>query len=155
MRKIKCYLLCLVVTFVLIILYFFANAEAKVVLNFSDTYYVIAMNHIVLIMFYLFGLFSIIYFLIDFFDVDVSKKSIYFHFYGTILSALSFFYFVHLSNELPAQEKGFDYLQNTTDYNMWIFIVILIALSLQLFFFINIFVILIKKMRLLRASKLQ
>lgn len=151
--KIKPYFFCVVVTIVFIILYFFINTEVKFVLNIHDTYYVAAINHIVLLLFYLFGILSIIYFLFDFIKINLSKVNIWIHILGSILSIASFFYINYLSNELPSQEKGIEYWQNIPDYNLYFFVVILILIALQFFFIINILVSLIKKIKSFRASR--
>lgn len=153
MKKFKAYYFCVVVTIVFIVLYFFINTEAKFVLNIHDTYYVAAINHIVLLLFYLFGILSIIYFLFDFIKINLSKVSIWIHILGSILSIASFFYINYLSNELPSHEKGIEYWQNIPDYNLYFFVVILILIALQFFFIINIFVSLIKKMKSFRALR--
>lgn len=151
--KFKAYLFCVVVTIVFIVLYFFINTEAKFVLNIYDTYYVAAINHIVLLLFYLFGILSIIYFLFDFIKINLSKVNIWIHILGSILSIASFFYINYLSNELPSQEKGIEYWQNIPDYNLYFFAVILTLITLQFFFIINIIISLIKKMKSFRASR--
>ncbi|WP_298308868.1 hypothetical protein [Flavobacterium sp.] len=153
MMKIKPYLFCVVVTIVFIVLYFFINTEAKFVLNIHDTYYVAAINHIVLLLFYLFGILSIIYFLFDFIKINLSKVNIWIHILGSILSIASFFYINYLSNELPSQEKGIEYWQNIPDYNLYFFAVILTLITLQFFFIINIIVSIIKKVKSFRASR--
>lgn len=152
--KFKPYLLCVAITIFFIVLFFFINTDTKFVLNIYDTYYVAAINHIVLLLFYFFGIISIIYFLFDFIKVDLPKVNIWIHILGSILSIASFFYINYLSNELPSQEKGFEYWQNITDYNLYFFVVILILIALQLFFIINILVSLIKKIKSFRASRL-
>ena len=149
--KIKPYFFCVAITIFFIVLFFFINTDAKFVLNIHDTYYVAAINHIVLLLFYFFGIISIIYFLFDFIKVDLSKVNSWIHILGSILSIASFFYIDHLSNELPSQERGFEYWQNIPDYNLYFFVVILILIALQFFFIINIFVSLIKKMKSLRT----
>jgi|GEM_PF-2950586 len=153
MKKFKAYYFCVAITIVFIVLFFLINTDAKFVLNIHDTYYVAAVNHIVLLLFYLFGIISIIYFLLDFIKVDLSKVNIWIHVLGSMLSIASFFYINYLSNELPSQVKEFEYWQNIPDYNLYFFVVILILIALQFFFIINIFVSLIKKMKSFRASK--
>ena len=130
--KIKPSFFCATITIFFIVLFFFINTEAKFVLNIHDTYYVVAINHIVLLLFYLFGIISIIYFLLDFIKVDLSKVNIWIHILGSILSIVSFFYINYLSNEIPSQEKGFEYWQNIPDYNIYFFVVILISRLLKI-----------------------
>jgi heme/copper-type cytochrome/quinol oxidase subunit 1 len=151
MKNIKPYFFCVFATIVLIALYFIGNPEATFALNIHDTYYVVAIKHIVLFLFYLFGSVSIIYFLFDFLNIKLSKINIWIHVLASMISLFFLFYLNYLSNELPAQEKGFEDLINTPDYNLYIFVLILIIISLQFFFLINIFVALIKKMRLLKS----
>jgi heme/copper-type cytochrome/quinol oxidase subunit 1 len=152
MKNIKPYFFCVFATIVLIALYFIVNPEATFVFNIHDTYYVIAIKHIVLFLFYLFGIISIIYIVFDFLKINLSKINIWIHVIGSFISLLFLFYLNYLSNELPAKENGFEDFINTPDYNLYFFVLILIIISLQFFFLINIFVAIIKKLRLYYIS---
>lgn len=96
---------------------------------------------------YLFGSASLLYLFLDSFKINLSRMVIWFHVLGTIIMMLLFFFIGYLSNELPAQEKGIDYLLDTPNYSIYYLIITLILICLQILFIINIFVSVIKKMK--------
>jgi len=123
------------------------------VLNLHDTYFVILISHLFLFFIFLFGVTSLIYILLDFFKVNILIWSVWFHVLGLIVATSILLYLNDLSNQFDAKQKTFEDFISPTDFNKYMFISILVFLSLQLLFIINIFVAIIKKMRLLRASQ--
>ena len=141
------YLLLFATSILFLLLKIFLNTNSKTTLNISDTYFVISRKDVYLIVFILLGITSLVYMLLDFFRINISKRSILFHIFGLLTTIILFFYLNDLSDQFDLKKKEFEDLINPTDFNKYIFIVILITISLQFFFLINIFVSIIKKLR--------
>ena len=152
MLKKKPYLLLFATTIILLICYFFTAAESKSVLNLHDVYFVILKRDMLIFFISLFGICSFIYFIFDMLKVQLSKKSIWIHIAGIILSISFLFLLDYLSDRFEESHKSFEDLINPPDFNLYIGISILISISLQLFFLINIFVAVIKCIRVFVAK---
>ncbi|WP_282787967.1 hypothetical protein, partial [Flavobacterium croceum] len=122
----KPYLLLIVGFALLTIFCFLANSEPTIVCNIYDSYYVLNVKYSMLFYAYLFGSASLLYLFLDSFKINLSRMVIWFHVLGTIIMMLFFFCIGYLSNELPAQEKGIDYLLDTPNYSIYYLIITLI-----------------------------
>lgn len=148
------YLLLIVASILFLMFYFFLNSDAKTILNIHDTYFVILRKELFLIIFILLGFTSLIYVLLDFFKVNLLKKNIWFHILSLLIMVTFFFYTNKLSDEYDSKKKVYGVLIDPPDFNKYMFVIILVTVSLQFFFIINIFVPLIKKIfRLFKSTK--
>lgn len=152
MIKKKPYLVLFAATIVLLICYFFTDINSRSVLNYHDTYFVVLKMHILLFFIFLFGICSFLYFIFDVLKVQLSKKSIWIHIAGIILSTSFFFLLDYLSDRFDESHKSFQDFIDPPDFNLYIGISILISISLQLFFLINIFASTIKYIRVFVAK---
>lgn len=143
----KPYLLLFAATVVLLMCYFFTSLESKSVLNYNDTYFVVLKRHILLFFIFLFGICSLIYFILDILKLQLFKKGIWIHIAGIILSTGFFFLLGYLYDRFEEKQKSFEELVDPPNFNLYIGMSILISISLQFFFLINIFVSITKKFR--------
>lgn len=147
MIKRKPYLLLFVVIVTLMIGYFLTDAKATTILNCHDIYFVTLKRTIFLFFILLFGICSLIYLILDMLKVQLWKKSIWIHIIGIILSTGLFFLIDYLSEIYEYRQKTVEDLISPPNYQLYFGVSILISISLQLFFLINIFASIIKKLR--------
>ena len=145
MIKKKPYLILVFITTLFIALYFFTSLDLNFFINIHDTYYVVTRELVFLFFIILFGLTSLVYFILDFLKINFSLKSIWFHITGLISITAIIFYLNYLSSEFDKKEKTFEDYLNAIDYNKYIFMLVLILFSFQFFFIINIIPQLIRK----------
>jgi heme/copper-type cytochrome/quinol oxidase subunit 1 len=148
MKIFKLYYLFFLASFILLMLCFFYGEETFDV-NVHDTYFVIAHG-------YMYGLFSILlfFFFTIYITLDKAKVVLFklltkIHIFGTLVSILVMFFPYSIAFLFAKFPLSIDFQL----VNIFLTIGFLLFLFLQLLFIINIFVSLIKKMRLLRASQ--
>ncbi|WP_395044698.1 hypothetical protein [Flavobacterium sp.] len=122
-------------------------------INIYDTYYVIREEDFYTMVSFFILILGLLYFLLEKIDIILSAIVSKLHILGTILLTLLFFKNQYFLNPISLSKKYYEisrfdslHIYETVSY-------ILGILILQLLFIINIFVSLIKKMRLLRASQ--
>lgn len=145
MIKKKPYLILVFVAILFIALYFFTNFDLNFTINIHDTYFVMSRELVFLFFIVLFGFTSILYFVLDFLKINFSLKSIWFHSIVLLSITTIIFYLSYLSNEFNKKEKVFEGYLNSIDYNKYIFMLVLMLFSFQLYFIINIISQLIRK----------
>ena len=144
MKKLKPYFL---LALPLIIFSFLSILQFKenIVLNFSDTYFVIAYSHLFYLFTLFFGVLFFIYFVLYFLKIDIFNTSIWYLILGILVITLIIFYLNYLSNEYDSKPKKIEDLINPVEFNKYIIISVLLFLIFQFFLLITFFSILFKK----------
>ncbi len=119
-------------------------------INIYDTYYVIREVDFYLINSFFIFFLGLIYFILDKIKIILFTVLKKIHIFGSLFLFSLIIYFNYY-NLLEYQSNEF--LFDKPDYNKYMIISIFTLITLQLLFIINIFVSLIKKMKLLRTSK--
>lgn len=153
MKKLKLFYLLFISSFILIVINLLINGQMTFDINIYDTYYVIREEDFYTMVSFFILILGLLYFLLEKIDIILSAIVSKLHILGTILLTLLFFKNQYFLNPISLSKKYYEisrfdslHIYETVSY-------ILGILILQLLFIINIFVSLIKKMRLLRASQ--
>jgi heme/copper-type cytochrome/quinol oxidase subunit 1 len=149
MKKIKHYYYLLLVSVFFAIISFGTNSKSTIDINIHDTYFVIEHTHLYRLFAFILFLFFTIYFSFEKGKIKLISILSKLHIYGNFVSITGIFFPYSLIYK-PSNFQLFDDLQYS---NLCMSISGLLFLFLQFFFIINIFVSLIKKMRLLHASQ--
>lgn len=152
MIKLKPYFLFLLASILFIALRFFA-VENSLTANFYDTYYVTSYNDSCNLFVILYGLSFLTYFVFDLLKIQFSKKVLLFYFFILSILTIILFYLNFLSNKFELKYRALEDIINPPNFNKYMIFSILLIISSQIFFIINIFVIITKKLRLPRACK--
>lgn len=151
--KIRPYLLLLLASILFLILSCMGDKNETLNINLHDTYYVITFQHAYNFLCLIFFITGLIYLLFDCFKFTLSLILSRVHIYSTLFLLfvlLNYFWKIKLQN---APDRYYTFTNYPEDNSFAILIVLFIIILIQLLFIINIFVSLIKKMRLLRASQ--
>ena len=152
MLKQKSYFLFFIASIFYLTVSFFVDSN-KVVVNFYDVYYVIAFKHLLILFSVLLALPFIFFFVLDSLKIYFSRTVTIYQFVLLLIVSNLLILINHFSNKFELAPKSFENIINIPNYNSYLLITILILILLQIFFIINIFVILVNKIRLQNASK--
>jgi heme/copper-type cytochrome/quinol oxidase subunit 1 len=148
MKKFKAYYLLLITSLILLLLGLLID-EGTLDINVHDTYYIIAHSHLYTMLFvFLFFIFTIC-FSLDKTKINIGSPFFKVYIFGTLISLIGLL----IPYSIFYSDSKFPLFDISQYVNLSRTISILVFLMLQILFIINIFVILIKKMRLLRASQ--
>lgn len=150
MKKFKAYYLLFLTSVIFFVISFLVYYKMTFDINIYDTYYVISEVDFYIMNSFFTMMIGLLYFIFEKFKIILFSVLSKVHIFGTIFLFFLIIYFNYY-NLLEYQSSEF--LFDKPDYNKYIIISILVLISLQLLFIINIFVSLIKKMKSFRASK--
>lgn len=150
MKKFKAYYLLFLTSVIFFVISFLVYYKMTFDINIYDTYYVISEVDFYIMNSFFTMMIGLLYFIFEKFKIILFSVLSKVHIFGTIFLFFLIIYFNYY-NLLEYQSSEF--LFDKPDYNKYIIISILVLISLQLLFIINIFVSLIKKMKTFRSSK--
>ncbi|GAA4044429.1 hypothetical protein GCM10022388_07090 [Flavobacterium chungnamense] len=150
MKKFKAYYLLFLTSVIFFVISFLVHYKMTFDINIYDTYYVISEVDFYIMNSFFTMMIGLLYFIFEKFKIILFSVLSKVHIFGTIFLFFLIIYFNYY-NLLEYQSSEF--LFDKPDYNKYIIISILVLISLQLLFIINIFVSLIKKMKTFRSSK--
>ncbi len=149
MKKFKAYYLLFLTSVIFFVISFLVYYKMTFDINIYDTYYVISEVDFYIMNSFFTMMIGLLYFIFEKFKIILFSVLSKVHIFGTIFLFFLIIYFNYY-NLLEYQSSEF--LFDKPDYNKYIIISILVLISLQLLFIINIFVSLIKKMKTFRSS---
>ncbi|WP_412465092.1 hypothetical protein [Flavobacterium mekongense] len=147
MLKRKPYLLLLLTSLLLFVIGFVKSDEAFDI-NIHDTYFVIAQNQLYWLFSLFFFFFFMIYFILEKLRFQWQRLLELIHVYGTVFFTLGMFFPYELIFKSP-EFQLFDDYQRSNVYRSFFALFFLIA---QILLIINIFVAIIKKLRILATQ---
>ncbi len=151
MIKRKSYLLLFFVGLALLVFSFISQTAETLVINIHDTYYVVSNIHLYQFYSILVLLLGALYLIFDRMKIQLNTNLSLLHVYGTLVLFLLLIYF-NYQNLLEYQPKEMEYIVDSTDYNLYLIETLLAIIFLQILFIINIFVALLKHIRVFVAK---
>ena len=153
MMKFKAYYLLLITSLIFFSVVFFVDSQMTFDVNIYDTYYVIKEVDFYLMISFFVLILGLLYFILEKFKIILLSFLSKVHIFGTILMILFFLKDQYFLNPISLPKRYYNISRSETFDIFEMIYYILAIIFLQLLFIINIFVSLIKKMKLLRTSK--